>query len=147
MILAGSFAISAAMHIFVAPDVPISCLAWPQFRYYASIAMAIVMEDLVVVAYRRWRNNGSQVSTRSTQGSATPRTTTQNGLRHRKKPTQSKEPEKSAQESRSPPEYGSGSSKAWYLVGYVWVFAFEVWSCSKAVYITTQCKAQLDSLI
>jgi hypothetical protein len=41
------------MHIFVAPNISLRCQAWPQFRFYLSIAGAIVLEDLVTLGYKR----------------------------------------------------------------------------------------------
>jgi hypothetical protein len=143
------------MHVFVAPNVPLECEAWAQLRYYSSIAGAIVLEDLAIAAYRRLAHrppaqsaaNRRPIEAGATAAGGVSKTTAHHakgGPRKRAGAQREAEADRSVPGGQAAERTAGESSAAWRILGYLWVFAFEVWSCSKLVYVTKQCRARLD---
>ena len=146
---------SAGMHVFVAPNVPLRCSALPQLRYYFSIAGAIIIEDMATLAYRRvltkrvgqTKPNKYAVESEAREGNSNvlvkdDKLTEHNELKKRSNSTKATELDKKrtphhpdiVQKTDSTPTIARA-------VGYVWVACFEVWSTSKFLYLTQQCLA------
>lgn len=151
LVLAFTFLMSAGMHVFVAPNVPLRCSAWPQLRYYFSIAGAIIIEDMATLAYRRifrqkanqTKSKGNTIESKEAKGSGSIRDnkpTEQNGLQRRSNFTTGKEVEKVPHRPDIEPRTELSPTIARTL-GYLWVACFEVWSTSKFLYLTQQCLA------
>ena len=163
MVLTFSFLISAAMHVFVSPDVPLSCCVWPQLRFYMSVAGAIVFEDIVIVAYksteRKLRAPRMKQLSASIQDSSITTSVDDKPadiLRKRASTNISA----GEMESKSQKAFEADDSKAgppssanarhtlpplgFRILGYLWVAAFEVWSTSKIMYYVVSCQARLE---
>ena len=157
LITFGAFFMSAGMHIFVAPDVALKCALWPQFRYYFTIAGAIILEDVVSTSLKSLtRNKASKdkpavskkkISSQEAKTSAVEKTTDKTGLNQRKSVTaNSSAMNGSANKTQKVYEPSPRDDRAplWLRIpGYVWVLAFEVWSTSKFLFLTQQCFATL----
>lgn len=167
MVLAFSFLMSAGMHIFVAPNVPLRCSAWPQLRYYLSIAGAIIIEDMATLLYRQFgrkiakqaRSNDNLIckiagpALKVDKATATETTISMDdSATQRKKlqqrggiPVRSKAETAGLAETTVTSEVKEGAQpngKAFRALGYLWVMFFEVWSTSKFLYLTRQCLAK-----
>ena len=134
-ILFFSFLIVAVMHIFTNPT-PSLCTAWPQIRYYASTALAIMIEDTVIALGR------GKTCIEETRPS--------DGLDQKRKEGTSKKFARGDNHMDSPRVHsrtfcsrGPGSSGApklgWRILGYCWVVSFDMWATSKLIYATAQC--------
>ena len=161
---------SAGMHVFVAPNVPLQCSVWPQLRYYSSIAGAIVLEDLVILGYKAAtsrlvrekkpepvyetsfpKDSGSterELLVKNTGGEMRKRVAKALPLSVQGPTVTGKSKEQgNCALSQTPGSSNSGDPMREYfkVLGYFWVFAFEVWSTSKCLYITQQCNIKLSS--
>ena len=174
---------SAGMHVFIAPNIPLKCSIWPQLRYYLSIAAAIVLEDVLIMTYNQTKrqlgfgkgrkeiettskseassgvaptvvNSNQKGADRKPVASLAADQVTgfetraqQNGtaLRDRKPIPQEPKAESSASTIPIIAETDDLETQFFKVLGYVWVFAFEVWSTSKFLYLTQQCGMKLNS--
>ena len=144
---------SAGMHIFVAPNIPLRCSAWPQLRYYFSIAGAIILEDVTIHLYRQLTRTKerSGMSNGNTPGHEV---VSVKASSIEAKPVQSNElKQRSGRDNVKPevlkahqavPDEEQMPHPAPIIarsLGYVWVASFEVWSTSKFLFLTQQCLA------
>lgn len=174
---------SAGMHIFIAPNIPLKCSIWPQLRYYLSIAGAIVLEDVLIITYNQTKKRlgareatdkagsvnatkterptdiqrsekssddmvlreADQTVTNQVTGAKIDAQTDGNALRKRDVAPQEPKAEKSASVVPTAAVSTTATSKLFKVLGYVWVFAFEVWSTSKFLYLTQQCQIKLNT--
>ena len=151
---------SAWMHVFVSPSIPLRCNAWPQMRFYFSIAGAIMLEDVVTLAYRqltrkkvdRTRSNGHAIEPKQPKVEASTaiqdeKLSQNNELKRRNTSTATLEFDANSQKAPSPEPIGNEPpSKLFRALGFMWVAAFEVWSTSKFLYLTQQCLASQAQL-
>ncbi|MCJ1393662.1 hypothetical protein MMC18_006538 [Xylographa bjoerkii] len=151
MVLAFTFLMSAGMHVFVAPNVPLRCSAWPQLRYYFSIAGAIILEDTVTFAYRRFtrksvaaqlKQDSESTKAETVEAEVTSLDKPPNDLKRRNGMISRTEVEAKTPTTTAPEARNKTSSTLFRALGYVWVAAFEVWSTSKFLYLTQQCLAR-----
>ena len=149
---------SAWMHVFVSPDVPLRCNAWPQMRFYFSIAGAIVLEDIVIIAYRhltkktsyRTKPKGHAIEqsaeSKINTGLMDEKHPLDNQLERRKTHSSSKYSKVQTQPPNDlagqDPMTPESTPRLFRVLGYIWVASFEVWSTSKFLYLTQQCMLQ-----
>ena len=144
---------SAGMHVFVAPNVPLRCSAWPQLRYYFSIAGVIILEDVIIHLYRQMTSRKDNLGTPNGNAaghdligakasSVEDKAVQSNELRQRSSREDSKteiakatQPTLDTEQTSQPPPILA------LTLGYIWVASFEVWSTSKFLYLTQQCLA------
>ena len=232
---------SAGMHVFIAPNIPLRCSIWPQLRYYLSIAMAIVLEDVLIISYNQAKKrltsrkgtekailnelaeakkasnpdtekpaerveeqgppmdaidvstasgietsseaNGSAVKRREvnpqeflaeenqtleiktssesdgsevnpqvpraeeSEASGIEASLQANGIALKRHEASPQEPKAEESISTVPvvAQSTATSDSLFKLFGYIWVFAFEVWSTSKFLYLTQQCQMELNA--
>ena len=146
---------SAWMHVFVSPNIPLRCNAWPQMRFYFSIAGAIILEDVVILAYRqltrkkvdRTNPNGHAIEPEQFKVEASTAIQDENlphnnELKKRNTSTAKIEFDANPQNASGPESARNEQpSKLFRALGFMWVAAFEVWSTSKFLYLTQQCLA------
>jgi hypothetical protein len=136
------------MHVFVAPNIPLRCQLWPQLRFYLSIAGAIILEDLVTLAYRRLiskkadrvSSNGTAIKSEEHKAKASSRedkSAQDNELKRRGKV----EMDTTAPSVPSAENSIEPTPIILRTIGYAWVAFFEVWSTSKSLYLIRQCLA------
>ena len=148
MVLAGSFLMSAWMHVFVAPNIPLRCQVWPQLRFYLSIAGAIILEDLVTFAYRRLtrkkmnstKPNGNAIESEVDKAKVTSRDAEPAGNNALQRRGKSEIDDKTAT-APSMEQPVEATPIVFRTIGYIWVAFFEVWSTSKSLYLIRQCLA------
>ena len=182
LVLTGSFFMSAGMHVFIAPNIPLQCSIWPQLRYYLSIAAAIVLEDILIMTYNQTkkqlglskgrkdiqptgkteastgaaptlavddqqstdRNSAASITADQATGIDTSPQQNGNALKDRRPILTEPNVESSAPVIPIAAETESLETRFFKVLGYVWVFAFEVWSTSKFLYLTQQCGLKLN---
>lgn len=127
------------MHIFVDPETPLKCSVWPQFRYYLSIAGAIILENLVIARYKtlRRRRRVRRVSTKESisvgkSTSIADVVSVDRRIRsnYSNKHEQQKGPEiqsNKVKESLKDESVEDPFMKIVPWLGYLWVFFFEAW--------------------
>ena len=138
------------MHIFVDPETALKCSVWPQFRYYLSIAGAIILEDLAIAGYkalRRGKGRRVVLKEQIVEGKSSSvaekkhldmRVRTDNPEKHEMQKVLEIQSKKFIDIPKDKPADDLFLKVVPWL-GYLWVFFFEVWSCSKLLYLQKQC--------
>ena len=125
LILFVSFLLAALLHILASPE-PFRCSIWPQSLYYLSTALAIVAEDTAMAFTLKLR---SQTWTKKAEVEISRKA--QSPRRLTASDASEKHPNDHRQCSLFP--------KRWRIVGYCWVFLFDMWATSKLVYASAVC--------
>ena len=117
------FAVSGCFHA-LATNHHTWCSAYGQIRYYMSCAIAVIVEESVISVFQRLgldskgQHRGSEVIPK---------------------------PEVKFKGAEDTQERFSGSQRAplkYRMIGYAWVFLFDLWATSKMIYLDFQCTWQ-----
>ena len=119
LVILFTFGLSAIFHVLANTEITV-CSIYPQAQFYMSTAIAIIFEDVVQ------RYFGSDLEGLRDAPGSTPE---QREAHMAKNKPDTKEREPSVR-----------PKLAWRILGYCWVFGFEVWSVSKLVYSAHKCR-------